>query len=285
LAANGLQYRWWPGVNCCLKKAFINVLFYHGSTQLFQKTRNSKVYLELRHHCRPTRLAPNRVKGKPKNWLSFPQLWFAIPLTLSALLCRANISLAERPLVSFWQLVGLLSALYSLLHYPLMPVVGEGRGPEFAYALVLSFWIISILSGFFCFRIPSLSLLAPSFLVWSNAVAGYITGLPTTTDLDIMPLAEVSLCIGLGLFINQASRPLLRRLIGESNVSTDSLNDAPHFAHLVLLIAIAVHLANYFWSFIAKMSLDGPWFAWLTQNNAAFLFLTALDDHHIIFER
>jgi hypothetical protein len=224
------------------------------------------------------------LKANRKIGYLFPQPWFAVPLFLSALLCRANISLAERPLVRLWQLVGLLSALYSLLHYPLMPVVGDGRGPELAYILLFSFWIISILSGVFCFRIPSLSLLAPSFLVWGNSIAAYITGLPTTTDLDIMPLAEVSLCIGLGLLINQVSRPLVPRFSAQSEASADNHPDhAPQFAHLVLLIAIAVHLANYFWSFIAKMTLDGPPFAWLTQNNAAYLFLAALDDNHISF--
>jgi hypothetical protein len=224
------------------------------------------------------------LKANRKIGYLFPQLWFAVPLLLSALLCRANISLAERPLARLWQLVGVLSALYSLLHYPLMPVVGDGRGPELAYILLFSFWIISILSGVFCFRIPSLSLLAPSFLVWGNSIAAYITGLPTTTDLDIMPLAEVSLCIGLGLLINQVSRPLVLRFSAQSEASADNHPDrAPQFAHLVLLLAIAVHLANYFWSFIAKMTLDGSPFAWLTQNNAAYLFLAALDDNHIIF--
>jgi hypothetical protein len=44
-----------------------------------------------------------------------------------------------------------------------------------------------------------------------------------------------------------------------------------------------VHLANYFWSFWAKMSLPGPLGAWLTDNNPAYMFLVALDDGHIFY--
>ncbi len=88
--------------------------------------------------------------------------------------------------------------------------------------------------------------------------AAAITGLPITIDIDVMPLTEVSMCIGLGLLIDQS----IRRL----QITTPSGN-APQFVGLLFYLAIAVHLANYFWSFIAKLQLDNSPLLWLTKNN------------------
>jgi hypothetical protein len=216
-----------------------------------------------------------------------PTIWILIPIFIAAALVRANFSDGEKLVVRLWQLIALLSAIYSLLHYPLMPLAHDNIFTVSLFISLLLAWGISIISGVFCFWIPSLSILPPAFLLWSNFMAGIITDLPTTIYIDVQPLTEVSVCIGLGLLINQAYLRWGRNIWGAGKKKACSgavnlvVNDA--FANLLLLIAISVHLANYFWSFYKKISLDGPWGAWLTENNPAYLFLTALDDGHVIF--
>lgn len=103
---------------------------------------------------------------------ALPLLWFLVPLTLTAFLSRATIDATERPAVRLWQLIGCLSACYGLIHYPLIPVDGNRPGLSgFLYFLLICGWAISILSGILCFKIPSLSLVPPAFLVWSNSIA------------------------------------------------------------------------------------------------------------------
>ena len=50
------------------------------------------------------------------------------------------------------------------------------------------------------------------------------------------------------------------------------------------MFAIGIHLANYFSGLqVAKLSLDGPPFAWVTFNNPLYFYLAALDLDHIPF--
>jgi hypothetical protein len=144
-----------------------------------------------------------------------------------------------------------------------------------AYAALILVWLLAVALGALCFRFPSAALIAPSYLLWSISVAPVVTGMPITIDIDIQPLAEVSICIGLGLLIS--------RIFGSFFNAPSQADDTPNFPGLLLLTAIGIHLANYFWSFVAKMTLPGPFGAWLTENNPAYMFLTALDDDHIIF--
>lgn len=202
---------------------------------------------------------------------NFRTLWVLIPVALAAVLIKAKFKANELPIIRLWQLIGVFAALYSVLHYPLMPPLNNELS-QWLYVATWAAWCVSIASGALCFRYPALSLLPPCFMIWTTAVAVHITGLYVSIDTDIMPLAEVSMCIGLGLLVLQFWR------------DNDESPQAPHFAQLLLLMAIAVHLANYYWSFYTKMRLDGPtkW-SWVFENNPAYLFLVTLDDRHTIF--
>jgi hypothetical protein len=219
-------------------------------------------------------------------WL-FPKAWLLLPIFLCVTLSRARFRSDEKPILRLWQLIGVLSATYSLLHYPLLAPVNNNWLTTGNYVAVVTFWIGSFFGGMLSFYVPSLAVLPPAFLVWCNYGAEKITGLPVTTDLDIMPLNEVAICIGLGLFISHTTSQALSFLSkGNKSRFLDHLADVSvntPFSGLVLLMAISIHLANYFWSFVAKISLDGPFLAWLTKNNPANMFLVALDDDHILF--
>jgi hypothetical protein len=215
-----------------------------------------------------------------------PALWILVPITLAAVLSRARFSDAEIPIIRLWQLIGLYSAVYSVLHYPLLPLARDDTFHSGLYVLLLICWAASLAAGILCFRIPSLSLLPVSFLGWSNAMAGIISGFPPTTHLDVQPLPEIAVCIGFGLLINRAyprfSRSYASAGPEAAKRRVDADDTTARFARLLLLIAISIHLANYFWSFSAKMRLRGPFGAWLAENNPAYIFLAALDDNHIL---
>jgi hypothetical protein len=153
---------------------------------------------------------------------------------------------------------------------------------------------VSVGAGVAGLRIPSLAVLPSAFLLWSKAAAHTVTGI-SYPDLDVLPLPEVSMCLALGLFINQIYGLISQLDTNINKTSRDNRIILPdteiprrEFAHLVVLTAIAIHMANYFWSFYAKASLPHPpgmFFgtSWLLQNNPANIFLSALDNDHIAF--
>lgn len=216
-----------------------------------------------------------------------PGLWALAPLLIVVLLLRATYGEAERPVVRLWQWVGVFSAVYSLVHFPLMPVAPESAGGLALYIILLVAWMLSLLSGILCFRVVSLSVLPPAFLLWANLMAEDVTGLRTTIHIDVQPLTEVSMSIGIGLLavrIVPAFNAALTRMLGKRIPAAEWVaSSQAAFPPLLLLIAIAIHLANYFWSFWAKITLDGPPGAWLTENNPAYMYLVALDDGHILY--
>ena len=217
-----------------------------------------------------------------------PAFWLIVPVFLAAAMARASFTETEKPVLRLWQLIGSVSALYALLYYPLMPLTRSSSASVTIglYALVLCFWLVSMVCGAMCFKIPSLSVLPASFLVWSKSSAEYITGLPIRDFIDCMPLSEISVCIGFGLLIGQIySRygGAIYELLGGTNTPTNIEFQRKQFVQLLLLISIGIHLANYFWSFHAKITLDGPPLAWLSENNPVSLFIVEVNNGYIFY--
>ena len=90
-------------------------------------------------------------------------------------------------------MIGVLSALYSFLHYPLMPPIPASEAKTI-YALILCGWIGSLLCGIASYRYAIfLALVPPAFLVWSKCVAWQVTGLTHAHIIDVVPLPGSSL--------------------------------------------------------------------------------------------
>src|SRR5207245_199519 len=100
----------------------------------------------------------------------FPTFWLIVPIFLAAAMGSARYIEAEKPVVRLWQLVGSLSAVYALVHYPLMPLGSDDSATVALHALVLIAWLASLAAGAICFKIPSLSVLPPGFLLWNQHV-------------------------------------------------------------------------------------------------------------------
>ncbi|MCC6924135.1 MAG: hypothetical protein IT525_13925 [Nitrosomonas sp.] len=199
-------------------------------------------------------------------------IWIAGYSFLALLLAHYKFAIAELPLLKLLQLLGGLSALFSFFHYPLMPLLPTVQA-EVIYVAVWIGWLISIICGFICFRIPSFALFPAAYLLWSIRISRQVTGLPHDHKLDVMPIVEVATSIGISLIMIR-----FYNWIRPNNSETrDKL------ACIALIVAIGIHIANYFWSFVAKIMLDGPFLAWITFNNPLYIYLAALDSNHIVF--
>jgi hypothetical protein len=206
-------------------------------------------------------------------------LWIALPLLLSATLVKATYSQAETASVRLLQLIGCVSALYSLFHYPVLPVSPERPMAGVVYALLVTLWIASVACGPMSLRVPSLAVIPAAFLLWSKLVAVHITGLQHRQILDVVPLSDVAICLAIGLVADRALNAIAR--IGGPSRSLELSREI--FASVAIVTAISIHLANYFSSFRAKISLDGDPLAWLMTNNPSNLLLVAFDNNHLFY--
>jgi hypothetical protein len=216
-----------------------------------------------------------------KIFASHPLLWIALPTVLSFALLHSRVEKFEKGNIRLLQLIGTLSAIYSVTHYPLIPLSGNPQTAGSLYILLFTLWMISVLSGVFCYRYPSLALLAPTFLLWSKFAATIITGLQHEETLDVQPLSDVACCLAFGFTINRVLGLMTFRLSEMSAAAR--LSSMESFAKVSLVTAISIHLANYFWSFVAKASLDNDPTAWVFHNDTSNIFLVASDNNHVLF--
>ena len=82
----------------------------------------------------------------------------------------------------------------------------------------------------------------------------WVSGLPIGS-LDIYPVTEVGLFLGTAAAILCAAQRVLNGAFGEGR-----------FLALVWIVALGLHFGNYFWSGVAKLTLDGPALAWVFEN-------------------
>jgi len=214
-----------------------------------------------------------------------PSFAIVLPILVAVGLVNARYTAAETPVVRLLQLLGVTSTLFAFFHYPLMPVSPAIRSAAAANSLIWLVWVGCLAAGLACWRRPSLGLLPAAYLVWSEKFSPQISGLPGPAGLDVFPLAAITFCIGAGLAATRlyriwAAARLPDRLRQSGAELAASLDD---FSQLLVFLALSIHLANYFWSAEAKMTLKGPLFSWVLHNDPAYLFLAALQDHRIAF--
>lgn len=211
-----------------------------------------------------------------------PDVWMLFVIALAVGLAKVRYSAHERLAMRLWQLLGALSAFYALIHYPLMPALPEA-GSRHLLMLIVLVWVFAVGCGIACFRAPSLALVPPAFLFWSSVAAARVTGLVHGHTLDVDPLPEVSMCLGLGLAILAAARSRVSPAFVTGAEPSGEVDPMSDFARIVPMLAICIHLANYFWSAVAKLTLHGPFLSWIWFNNPVYIYLAALDDRHITF--
>ena len=74
-------------------------------------------------------------------------------------------------------------------------------------------------------------------------------------SLDIYPIYEVALFVGTGSAILTGAKALFPKFCDDHRYFT-----------LVWIFALGIHFGNYFYSGVAKLALDGPFFSWVFEN-------------------
>ena len=183
------------------------------------------------------------------------------------------------------QMVGGLSCVFAVCHYPLMPASPAVVHASAAGLILWAVWIASVVCGLGCAWKPNLAILPAAYLVWSLKFSPLVTGLPSPGPLDVLPLTEITICLASGLALTRGARIGWFRAFRNGLKPNCERGASPldDFAQLLVLLALAIHLGNYFWSFVAKMALNGPLFGWALHNDPGYLFLGAIQTGRIAF--
>lgn len=210
--------------------------------------------------------------------LPHPNVNMAVTSILALTLAFARPAGGEAASWRLLQWLGPCSALLALLTYPLMPPIPGDAASGTMLLIAWAMWVLALAAGAAAWWRPSLALVPTTYLVWVTFFAEQVTGLPHRAKLDVAPLPEVAACLGLALALGRLVRPAMRRL---ARPAESGIDPAAQFAQVGLLVAVSIHLANYFFSGWAKLTLPGPPLAWIWENDPSRLLLTALDNGFI----
>lgn len=185
-----------------------------------------------------------------------------------------------RALVTLMRGLGIACGLYSILLFPSIPAVAHSFNGWSALILGGA-WLTAGIAALLAWRRPSWLLMCGFYIFWIKNVAGYVTGLPFGTLLDVLPLMQVPVYVALSVVALELVKR--NRMAPFSGVAERlrGAGAAPYFA--ILLVAIAMQAANYFYSSLAKGGLDGGPFDWVLHNENQNIFHIALYNKQLLW--
>ncbi|TYC50011.1 hypothetical protein FMN50_23695 [Rhodobacterales bacterium] len=130
--------------------------------------------------------------------------------------------------------------------------------------------IVSVAFGFAAIRYP-IFVIVPCVGVLATKAIGedlFDIGISPT---DYIPVVEIGLYLGIGLCLLTPQRKCLPFPPGKMIASAD----AEKTSTLLFMVGVGVHFANYFYSGMAKILLDGGPLLWVMQNPTEALTLNA----------
>lgn len=194
------------------------------------------------------------------------RLWiFALICLIAIPFSRFNLTSLPRPSRLIFAGIALLFAGYLLAAYPAM--LPEQVTPETWVEFNLYRWVGTA----FCL----LALWRPVWLIpammaarWQKVIVSEINGM-SISPTDYMPVLEFGIMLSLGACLFWAGQRWFK--LWQSTDDKKSLS--PQEA--VLLTAVAVHFANYFYSGLQKIIISSPWWQWAVDNPTYYLMLAA----------
>lgn len=160
-------------------------------------------------------------------------------------------------------------ALGLVFYVVVEPTTLQPVGPQTATLATILRWgdFVALAAAIVAIRRPVFLMLPSIHVIAGRVMAEHVSGLAVSVH-DIIYLAEGGIFMGLGAI---AYHTLLR--------SDTSLSDETRasFSRCVAFVAIGFHLANYFWSGIAKVILPGRPLEWLYGNDVSKLLLVAVE--------
>ncbi|MCR9276352.1 MAG: hypothetical protein NXH85_00155 [Pseudomonadaceae bacterium] len=146
--------------------------------------------------------------------------------------------------------------------YALMLVPGFAPDPELASVEHLhgAWRWLTVAAVVLCWRWPGFGILPVGFVFIYKAALSEHTGL-AISPTDYLPIVELGLLLSLGLAFGKS-------LIPTSQART-------RYLHWLFLLAVAAHIANYFWSGIEKLLLSEEPLYWLLNNDTSNIVLVS----------
>jgi hypothetical protein len=170
----------------------------------------------------------------------------------------------------------LVCGAYAVLLFPDFPAPAHDLRGWAQPVLVLA-WSVAGLSAVAAFWRPTWLLFTSFYIIWVKLFAGYATGFRFHTILDILPLYQAPAIVALSI----AALAIACRLRPSPTSYLKIYRDL--IGNLLVIAAIAMQAANYFYSGTAKMSLEGPSFYWVLNNNVGSLLRVALYEKQLLW--
>ena len=122
---------------------------------------------------------------------------------------------------------------------------------------------------------PSFAMIPCVYVLVNKDVTQHALQLSWLTRTDYLPVVELGIFMTFGVIVVHllswlAKRGALFRSSGFAGVA-----DARSSSVALLLMAVAIHFGNYFWSAMAKILLDGGPLDWMLENKTHLLTATA----------
>ncbi len=158
--------------------------------------------------------------------------------------------------------------LYNLLLFPDFPVIASRLG-EHAEAGIHAAWLAAAVAAVLAWQRPAWLLFCASYAFWLKQVAGWATGFPYHTLLDVLPLYQMPAYLAIAVVVHR----LLRR----------QQADPQKTWRVVLWVAIAMQVANYVVAGVAKVTLNGSFLEWPLHNDTTNILLVALHNKQLLW--
>lgn len=189
-----------------------------------------------------------------------------------ALLCTlaSKVSCRELPDAVRVLLRGLVLAcgLHNLLLLPDFPVITPSLGAH-AEVGVWAAWGAAAVATGLAWKRPAWLLFSAFYVFWVKQVAGWVTGFPYHTLLDVMPLYQMPAYLAIAVVLHQWL-PLQG-------------TDTQKSWRAILWIAVAMHAANYVVAGVAKATLNGSFLEWPLHNDITNIVLVALHNKQLLW--
>lgn len=187
---------------------------------------------------------------------------------------------APRALATLMRGLAIACGLYSVLLFPAIPAVAHNFN-GWSELILAGAWLAAAIAALLAWRRPSWLLFCGFYIFWIKNVAGYITGLPFSTLLDVLPLMQLPVYLALSMVALELMKRNRFALFSRAAERLRTAGEAPYL--VLLLIAIAMQAANYFYSSLAKSGLDGGPFDWVLNNENQNIFHIALYNKQLLW--
>ena len=202
---------------------------------------------------------------QPQYWLEYA----ALALLVSAVGSGLSIQTAPRPFKIVFRTIVASFTVYLALHAPV--ILDTGHLDTGTQRIILTYgrWAAVLCGGIALFR-PSFAFFTLLYVYWQKLTLQSAAGL-WITPLDFIAVLEV----GLFLVLCFVARGLTQRFM--TTDTSEPRNSAISFLEAALLVAIALHFGNYFYSGLEKLIIGDAPLTWVLENKTNRLLLAAFE--------